>query len=282
MIDARVFPNLRGTGAALLAASALLPFAVRPLDAQEVRRIGGQSARDTVQPRARVGTIDGLVTDSMLAPLVAAQVTVLSSNVRVGTGPNGRFRITDVPSGEYVIIVRRAGFRPASTIVQVPAGDTLRLNYTLERTETSLAPAMIVEVRTSVRMLEFEARRRAGLGEFMGTDEIERRNTVYATDLMRRFASLNVSPSYGSGGGGMAEYYALSKREGGSVTLSACPYTVIIDEMAMPTPFNLELLPSPKWIAGIEVYHGAATTPPRYAGLNRGCGVILIWTKDGY
>jgi hypothetical protein len=49
----------------------------------------------------------------------------------------------------------------------------------------------------------------------------------------------------------------------------------------MPTPFNLDLLPTPKSLAGIEVYAGSATIPPQFNGMNHGCGVILVWTKDG-
>jgi hypothetical protein len=57
---------------------------------------------------------------------------------------------------------------------------------------------------------------------------------------------------------------------------------VYVDGVAMPAPFNLDLLPSPRELAGIEVYAGAATIPPQFAGFNRGCGIILIWTKDGF
>ncbi len=281
-------PHIQGVNISRIAfvpalAVAALVVGSRTAAGQGAVRVGVGAATDTTrQTRRASGTIEGLVADSALAPLAGAQITILSSNVRVGTGPNGRFRITDVPAGQYVLIVRRGGFQPTSNIVQVAAGDTLRLDYTLERGITSLAPAVIEEARVSLRMSEFEMRRKSGFGEFMTAADIEKRNTVYTTELMRRFTSVNVGPSYGSGGGGMAEYFALSKREGGSLSVAACPFTVIVDEMAMPTPFNLDLLPSPKWIAGIEVYGGAATIPPRYSGMNRGCGVILIWTKDGY
>ena len=58
--------------------------------------------------------------------------------------------------------------------------------------------------------------------------------------------------------------------------------TVYIDQAPMPTPFNLDLLPPPKDIGGIEVYGGSSTIPPQFSGPNRGCGVILVWTKIDY
>ena len=128
-------------------------------------------------------------------------------------------------------------------------------------------------------MREFESRRHFGIGEFMTRDEIEKKNPVFATELFRKFGTVNVAPSHTRA---IAEYYALSKREGGGASLGACPMTVYLDQVALPTPFNLELLPPPKDLAGIEVYAGSSTTPPQFSGYNRGCGVILVWTKDGF
>ena len=224
------------------------------------------------------GVIDGTVSDTSLNPLRGAFVSILNSRIRVGTGPNGRFRITKVPAGQFLLVVKRTGFRPTSAVVEVRASDTLRLAYTLEPISTTLDPMIVTEKAISLKLAEFEQRRRAGFGEFMGTTEIERINTVFATELFRRFTSINVGPSRTSA---ITEYFALSRREGGNPQLGACPFTVYVDQVPMPTPFNLDLLPSPKDLAGIEVYSGSATIPPQFNGMNHGCGVILVWTRDG-
>jgi hypothetical protein len=80
----------------------------------------------------------------------------------------------------------------------------------------------------------------------------------------------------------MPEYFALSRREGANPSLGACPMQVVLDQVPLPMPFNLDLLPPPRDLAGIEVYAGPSTTPLQFSGYNRGCGVILVWTKDGY
>ena len=224
------------------------------------------------------GVIDGSVTDTSLIPLRGAFVSILNSKIRVGTGPNGRFRITKMPAGQFLLVVKRAGYRPTSAMVEVIASDTLRLAYTLEPVTATLDAVVVSEKAVSQRLAEFEQRRRLGFGEFMTADEIDRRNSVYATELFRRFTSVYVGPSHTSA---MTEYFALSRREGGNPTLGACPMTVYVDQVPMPTPFNLDLLPTPKDLAGIEVYSGPSTTPPQFSGVNRGCGVILVWTKDG-
>jgi hypothetical protein len=231
---------------------------------------------DTGQSR-RFGTIDGIVSDSNLVPIHAAFVSVLGTNIKIGTGPNGRFRITKVPAGQYLVIVKRVGYHPTSSVVEVPVADTARLAYTLNQLAQTLDGVVVTEKSLSVRMMEFEARRRAGQGQFMTQEEIEKRNSVFPTELFRKFLSIDVAPSRNSA---MTEYYALSKREGGNPTMGACPMQVYLDQVPLPTPFNLDLLPSPRDLAGIEVYAGSATIPPQYNGPNRGCGVILVWTKD--
>lgn len=222
-----------------------------------------------------LGTIDGIVADSNLTPVQAAFVSILGTNIRVGTGPNGRFRITKVPVGQYLVIVKRVGFRPASSVIDVSSTDTVRLAYTLEpaavelNTVTTTAPLS--------KMTEFEKRRRAGVGEFLTAEQIKTQNAVFPTELIRRFKTVSVSPNRSKA---TPEYYALSAREGGNPGMGACPMTVFLDGMPLPNPFNLDLLPSPREIVGIETYAGSATIPPQFNGPDRGCGVILIWTRE--
>jgi hypothetical protein len=266
-----------------------LAFSSAPVAAQvRTKGLPGRPADSTRQQRRpATGVIDGFVGDTALRPLSAAEVKILSTSVAVHTGPNGRFRMLDVPAGQYVLVLRRSGYRPTSVVVEVAAADTLRLSYTLERGATMLEAAVVTTPSLTRRMTEFESRRKFGRGEFLDEAEINKRNAVYATDLMRRFTSVNVSPNTTKSSGGMPEQYALSRREGGTLNgnLSGggggyCAMTVFVDDVKMPTPFNLDLLPSPRILAGIEVYAGSATAPPRWAGFDTGCGIILVWTKD--
>ncbi|MEP6622512.1 MAG: carboxypeptidase regulatory-like domain-containing protein [bacterium] len=263
----------------LLALAATIAAAPLTLGAQAVGATNQRPKADTARAAMEFGTIDGIVSDTNLAPVRGAFVSIVNSRIRVGTGPNGRFRINKVPPGQYLVVVKRGGFRPASSVVDVPAQDTVKISYTLTEDITMLAPVAITAKESSIRMREFETRQKLGFGEFMNTAEIDKRNTVFATELFRRFGSINVSPSHSSAN---AEYYALSKREGGTISLGACPFTVYLDRVPLPTPFNLDLLPTPKDIAAIEVYSGASTIPPEFNGFNHGCGVILVWTKEGY
>ncbi|MEO7083501.1 MAG: carboxypeptidase-like regulatory domain-containing protein [Gemmatimonadaceae bacterium] len=258
-----------------VAAVAVLAFATPSLQAQG--RAGAGLTPLVPAPKA-TGTIDGIVSDTNLVPIHAAFVSILGTAIRIGTGPNGRFRITKIPDGQYLVIVKHVGHRPISAVVDVAGTDTVRLAYTMEPSTEMLNTVVISEKAPALRMQEFEQRRRLGAGQFMNQAEIEAKNVPYTTELMRNFIAINVSPDHSSA---QTKYYALSSREGGNPQTGACPMQVYLDQVPLPSPFDLDLLPSPKDLAGIEVYSGASTIPPMFAGYNRGCGVILIWTRIG-
>jgi hypothetical protein len=278
--------------AALVGVVAALCVLARPLQAQQINRRPITAKKDSLQRMPRFGIVEGVVTDTNLVPLAGAEVTILRTTLKLTTQAGGRFRVNAVPSGQYLLIVKRLGYRPASQVVEVPESDTVRLSYTLERAVVSaLDTVRIMAKSQSRRMDEFDARRKLGFGEFMGVDEINKRNSVYATELIRKFQSVNVQLVQSSKGT-QQKYYPVSRRATGSlnsmpsapgeepIPAGVCVLTVFVDDVMMPTPFDLDLLPSPRELQAIEVYAGSATIPPQYNGLNRGCGVMLVWTKD--
>ena len=63
---------------------------------------------------------------------------------------------------------------------------------------------------------------------------IEARNTVFSTELFRKFLGIQVTQDRTSA---ITQYYALSAREGGNPTVGACPMQVYLDQVPLPTPF---------------------------------------------
>jgi carboxypeptidase family protein/TonB-dependent receptor-like protein len=228
----------------------------------------------------RGGTVDGIVSDTALAPLDNASISILGSAIRVVTGANGRFRLTQLSPASYVIFVRRLGFRLVSATIQIADADTVRLAFALQPAVTTLDATIITARHVSPRLAEFEERREFALknggGQFMTADEIDKRNTVFATELIRTFHGIQVGFAQTLGGG--RGPIAMTGRAAGSVNL-ACRPAVWLDGVLLQGPVNLDGLPSPKAIAGIEVYPGPAEVPPRYTAGGMSCGAILIWTR---
>jgi hypothetical protein len=231
---------------------------VRLISTAIVLAAGARPTR--AQSRTAPATIDGVVTDTGMVSLADATASILGSSVQVVTGANGRFRIVGLPAGQYILVVRHLGFAPTSTALQAAPGDTLRMSFALTRIATALDTVVVSTKRYSMRMAEFEQRRKAGIGHFMTQSEIEARNAVLAADLMRTFMSVHVVET-----------------TRGTIPMNyrgKCQFRVLLDGVAS----SLDNLPTPKDLAGIEVYSGPAQAPIQYKA---GCGIILVWTKGG-
>lgn len=231
------------------------------------------------QAPPRAGVIDGVVTDSALVPLSDATVSFLGSNVRVVTGPNGRFRVRDLNPGAYFLIVRRIGFEASSLRLELSPGDTVRPALVLQRAATTLDTVAIRAQRLTPAMQEFEARRKLGFGQFMTQEEIDKRHVEGLQDLLATFNGVKMLP--GS--------WPMSRRMD---AIRTCPYEVYVDGVKLPAPssaprdggiFSIDNIAVPRELAGIEVYNGAAEIPLQYKATSGGgfCGVILLWTRIG-
>lgn len=276
-----VLALLRAGGAALL-----MPLISLEAGAQVRPTLGDRAAakaREIVRPIGQLAVIDGIVTDTLLRPLGSADVSVVGIGARVVTSENGRFRMLQVPAGQYLLVVRRIGYAPTSGIIQVPDADTVRLSYTLVRSDRMLDTVRVKERRVTMRMLDFEVRRKQGQGQFITLEEIERRGSLQASDYMRSMRGVEVSRVTTQAFAGTQVY---SRREGGGFDAGGqqqyCAMQVVLDGIILPRNFDLDLLPPPKQIAGIEVYTGAATIPPQFGGPDRRCGLVAVWTRDGY
>jgi hypothetical protein len=174
------------------------------------------------------------------------------------------------------MVVRRIGYHPVVDDIDVREGDTLRLTFSLEPTSQEMPTVLVRERTLSPRLQEFEERRRRGFGgEFFNRAEIDAMRAIHVGDVLRRTKSVRVKEEiFGA--------FALSARE---FPPEKCPMSVYVDDVPLGSA-NLKDLPSPNLIAAIEVYGGSATLPiwlpngPMGLG-KKGCGAILIWTRDG-
>ncbi len=242
--------------------------------AQRKATVPSSAGVPTAPPR---GVIDGFVSDTNLVPLAGAEITVLRTATKINTTPGGRFRFIDVVPGQYLLIVKRIGYRPTSAVIDVPSGDTVRLSYTLERAAQGLAAVQITEKKQSLRMLEFEQRKKLAQGEFFTAEDFERRVALTLPDVLRFSKTMSLTPDNTNNG----NLVALSNREGGGIS-GYCPMQFLLDGIPLPAGFPMTLLPAPRDVAGVEIYSGPASVPLQFGGADRRCGMVLVWTKDGY
>ena len=233
--------------------------------------------------KTNAAAIDGVVTDTALVPLAGATISILGSTIRVVTAENGRFRITALPSGQYILLAHRLGYEPLSARVQLTEADTERVSFSLERITTTLDTVVVVAPRLPSRFDEFETRLRNHEATAAFTrDDILKVNPVDTGQMLSRVPSVKFI-SVGSAllpvsGRGM-------KFDGRARQAVPCIMNVMIDGVMMGGDkggsFDLTRLPPPDAIHGIEVFAGGASIPLQYggAGNSKMCGLIAIWTR---
>jgi hypothetical protein len=251
------------------------------------------------------GTIDGVVTDTMLVPLAGSTVSVIGSNIRVVTGDNGRFRISSLDPGEYIVIAHRLGYEPLSARVKVTLTDTERVSFALERIVTSLDTVSVSARRLPARFSDFESRlKNKSASTAFTREDILKVNPVDTWQMLSRAPELKLVP-HGANGGLWAVSTRAMKIDGGTLQAVPCFMSVMIDGVVMggdsggggvkgltrsggdPTmtpqggQFDMARLPPPDQIHGIEVFAGPASIPPQYndAANDKMCGLIAIWTR---
>jgi hypothetical protein len=217
--------------------------------------------------------LDGIVTDSSLAPIEGATISVHAANLQVRTGSNGRFRIDGVSDGQHTLSVRRLGYEAFMTSITVTTPDTLRLAITLRPVSRELETVMINETTIAPSLAEFQERLARGVGQYMTEADIRRLNFVTLSGFLATFQSVAVGKmAYNTRGFGFR----------------ACPFRVFVDGAPIVVHDLDTDLPAPGQLAGIEVYANSATVPIQYATFGGNmpgdasgavCGVILLWMK---
>ncbi len=81
------------------------------------------------------GTVQGRVLDATAnAGVAGAQVFVAATMIGALTDAEGGYSLSGVPAGERIVTVRLIGYRETSRGVAVMAGETVTLDFTVERT----------------------------------------------------------------------------------------------------------------------------------------------------
>jgi hypothetical protein len=227
------------------------------------------------QGRTSAGVIDGVVTDSNLVHLAGATVSIVGSTTEVTTDERGHFRISGIPSGRVMLMVRRIGYVSLPSVLEIVAGDTLRSSFALDRVVPALDTVVVEARKPDDALSEFEQRRRVGLGQFMTREQIEKLHFVETATYLLTFQSTQLI------GGRL-----LNRRESPA---RGCPYQFFLDGVLVNTPNVIADLPRPAELEGIEVYSGPALVPLQYKPVGDGagrmgggsCGVVLLWTRRG-
>jgi len=127
---------------------------------------------------AQTGSIEGRITYSGDVPIDGASVQIVSLKKTVLTDLQGRYEITDLLPGTYLIVVHQEGFSDATRSVTVKAGEAVTQDFTLRisalRAEVTVTGSGVeqtmvesIESTTSVGTTAITEKASTSLGEVL-------------------------------------------------------------------------------------------------------------------
>lgn len=248
--------RLRPGPAALLAALALL------LAAPAARAQQGGTARLSV-----------VVVDSAARPVPAVRVVVSGAPAAAYSDSAGRAAVERIPVGSRLVAIERVGFQQERALIRFDRGADIRIQVTLTPAPITLDTLQVLGQRSILSLARngFYRRRERGLGSFVTREELAR-TEAFAADLGPAFSQVRGFRVERQPDGGFA---LLSTRGAGSLSEGVCVPEVFVDgaqaDMALLSTLT------PRDVAAIEAYAGAAAVPAEYSTST--CGVILVWTR---
>jgi hypothetical protein len=241
----------------------------------------GSHAQDAPSDDGRAQLI-GEVADRLSGdPIPAASVRLVAEpearSVWTGqSNEDGEFRTSALPLGEYRVEVSAPPYLPLSEALVLLEEGLVDVRVEMVAVEYELEP-IVASARRLTRLERdgFYDRLNRGSGSFMTRAEIETRNPIEVTDLLRGMPGVTVTTVGG----------------GNEVELRRCTPLVVLDRVPVETTPTLWIddLLTPGSLEAIEVYSGLET-PIEYFGEARGgsggsvqrtdCGVIMLWSRE--
>jgi len=218
-------------------------------------------------------------------PIPYARLVVLSDGGRADNADSvGRFDITGLKPGIHRFMLVVPGVPRSNFVIAFAKGERIVQNVEIELAALSAPPdppptaagakaqpLARVDVTAPApmdrRYLDFERRLRTGRGQYVTRAQIEERQYNTLQDAMRQLRGVRVDC-----GGGAGCFITMARAPMG------CSPDYVIDErvdnaFGPQTPI--------RDIEAIEVYTGPADVPGEFAGTNAGCGLVVIWTRNG-
>lgn len=238
-----------------------------------------------------------VVNDNDDTPIGGATITIEALKVSYVTDSTGAYKLPALPPGRFVVLVKRLGYAPVTTVVNLSGRDTLDYDFGLVRQATVLPEVDVTAAkRIPPKLVEFEERRASGFGRFITAEEFEKNVNRRLSEIVAKIPGPRIMRGWGNYGWIASSVGSGAIERGRTFQLSPmdkargadpnqCYAAVMLDgnHVFSGRPgeqlFDVNSLGTSS-IAGIEYYRDAATVPAKFGGA-RGetCGLIVIWTK---
>lgn len=232
-----------------------------------LRRDLFMSAEGHARLEGRVVTVDSV------RPLAGARISLVDGRATT-TDTSGKWSLPDAPLGTRMVEIRAVGFYPERRPVDVVA-DSPPVEVALQTFQAVLEAVRVTASRITgeAALSGFAERRRgSGMGRFLDSAAVARRNPMFTSDLLRTMpgflgdGSLTMKGNFSDGAGGFD---------------TNCTAEVYVDGHLLRgiTAQELDGIVAPENIVGMEVYSTGSPKPAQFDSGMSGCGALVIWQK---
>lgn len=262
------------------------PLDIRIPDGQRI------ASADLILDAGATGTavFSGVVmTDVNGQPVADAEVALPELAHSVFTDSTGRFRISGIPAGAHIVVVRRVGYKPHDISI------TFAANQVVERPLliTNVQLLETVQVDATGVIASFEEHRKRGLGRFITRAELAKQEGRRMSDILGQLPGVHIDGSQATAAvanvrKGTVRHRLVDLNNPSSIIqVRAFCYphvyinnTLVYSKRPGETPFNVNSF-VPGSVEAIEYYESAGQVPARYFAADAECGVLVIHLRRG-
>ncbi|MEO7713421.1 MAG: carboxypeptidase regulatory-like domain-containing protein [Gemmatimonadaceae bacterium] len=222
------------------------------------------------QPRG-AARVFGKVVNRNGAPVAGARVGLMGTSAATLTRANGDFVLDSLPAGTQALVIRQIGYRPTELAVDLSSRTPARVTVRLGAMVVELSPVEVVSRRDEglQKVGYLDRKKTSAGGYFLGPEQLEKRNSLKFSDILRTTPGIRVSES-----NGQAMITSTRGTQGNGCV------TMYVDgaQWQQIEPGDLDSFVQPNEVAAVEVYSGASV-PVQFSTVGQGCAAVVVWTK---
>lgn len=231
--------------------------------------------REGVRGDDDAAQVIGWVTDRDTGrPVTAAEVRVMGTSLAALSDVNGMFILNGLPPGETTLGITHISYAPEGSIFRASPGASYEIRVSMAAEAIALEGVEVqVRSQTWYRQMDgMRLRMQQGLrGDFLTRSDFDARGNPPVGEAIRGLAGVQVfqrGPFSFDVRFRLCEYQPVLFIDG--VQVNQPELQQPLDELQLINGMDVE---------AVEVYRGAASVPPEFAGPDAMCGAIVVWTR---